>query len=62
MSNEAVTYVYQNVGVTPDRALDETTAYVYQNVGNRARSRLGAVYGLSAPQHIPVVYVYQNVT
>lgn len=62
MSDEGVAYVYQNVGVALDRALDENTAYVYQNIGFLARSRLGAVYGMSSPQNTPVAYVYQNIT
>lgn len=62
MSDDGAAYVYQNVGVALDRALDEDAAYVYQNVGHMARSRLGAVYGMSSPQNTAVAYGYQNVT
>lgn len=62
MSDEGVAYVYQNVGVDLSDSSDENTAYVYQNIGLLARSRLGAVYGMSSPQNTPVTYVYQNIT
>lgn len=61
---EGAAYVYQNVGVpqaTPTQAY-EGAAYVYQNIGLQARSRLGAVYGMSGPHLTPFAYVYQNIT
>lgn len=61
MSGEAVAYVHQHVTLDFDAA-EAAVAYVYQNVGYTARSRLGAVYGLSGPHLTPIAYVYQNVT
>ena len=52
---------YGRFGVVLDMS-DEGVAYVYQNIGLLARSRLGAVYGMSSPQNTPVTYVYQNIT
>lgn len=60
MSNDAVAYVYQNVGFAPNDK-PQAVGYLYVNVGDwGVRSVVGRIKGIAFLTRHAVAYVYSN--